>query len=253
MARTPARAGKVEGQIGDPAPSAWLSGPRGGVSPGRKRTTTAPTTQGPVGHEQGGRPPHRRPPSVRSLSVSLCTGGAAGSAGAGRSGAILTNVQAVAGPTADRQGTRLVGLYVNPAGARGRVLCRRKPQIQALEHTAPLLPMQLAKSSGAASTTAATARLRCSRPSTSRPARSSANCTAAIGRVPEIAPRSIPSSATRCGAVLGAEHRRDRAPRAAPRGRISRPRPPATAERDSVQGRSSRPSRSILRAPARMP
>jgi transposase len=65
----------------------------------------------------------------------------------------------------------VVGLYVSPP-EHAIVLCvDEKSQIQALDRTQPLLPCGPARRRAAATTTSATARPRCSPPSTSPPAR----------------------------------------------------------------------------------
>ena len=73
----------------------------------------------------------------------------------------------------------IVGLYVNPPEHAVVFCVDEKPQIQALDRTAPLLPMQPGQAERR-TTIAATARPRCSPRSTSRPARSS------VGRVREV-------------------------------------------------------------------
>ena len=65
--------------------------------------------------------------------------------------------------------TDVVGLYLAPP-ENAIVLCvDEKSQIQALDRTAPILPMQPASRNGAPTTTSATVRPRCSRRWRSRP------------------------------------------------------------------------------------
>jgi transcriptional regulator with XRE-family HTH domain len=67
----------------------------------------------------------------------------------------------------------IVGLYLDPP-AHAAVFCvDEKPQIQALERTQPLLPLQPARSSAGRTITHGTTRPPCSRRSTRRPVRSS--------------------------------------------------------------------------------
>jgi transposase len=81
----------------------------------------------------------------------------------------------------------VVGLYVSPP-QHAIVLCvDEKSQIQALDRSQPMLPIRPDKLRGAATTTLVTAPHRCSRPSTSPPAASSANAMGAI---------ALPSSAS---------------------------------------------------------
>ncbi len=76
----------------------------------------------------------------------------------------------------------IVGLYMTPPD-RALVLCvDEKSQIQALDRSQPMLPCGPGRSSGARTTTLATAPRRCSRPSTSPPAPSSASAIRATAR-----------------------------------------------------------------------
>ena len=76
----------------------------------------------------------------------------------------------------------VVGLYLNPP-ERAVVLCvDEKSQIQALDRTAPILPMLPGTPSAPPTTTNALAPRACTRHWTSPPAKSSAGCTAAIAR-----------------------------------------------------------------------
>ncbi len=67
----------------------------------------------------------------------------------------------------------VVGLYLNPPDAAVVLCVGEKTQIQALDRTAPVLPLMPGTPSAVPTTTAATAPPTCSRPSRSQPARPS--------------------------------------------------------------------------------